>query len=376
MKRYQFLLAIDDTGSMRPCRHEVRRRTKAIVRAIKARFGDQAEIAIIIFGDYCDGRRALEVLDFTLDEDEIIAFLTNTPPKDGGDADEFYELVIHRARDLRWKKGADKSMLLFGDANPHGVDYEDNTLRLDWREEITAFVNETDAVLHMIQCLGRSGSTAFYREGARLGHGKHVPLDQLEDVEHVILGLAAFQAGQMDQFEAELRKARELTKSLERMIASITGRAPKAHRAYSHKLVPVSASRFQRFRDVPTDLTMREFIEEMGLTFYPKMGFYPLDARTETIQENKEIVLRHRITGEYFGGDGARELIGLPRGSRGRVRPNLLEDYIVFVRSDSPGNRKLRSTDTAELLWDMDAYEDRLEEARRKSSRKRKPAHA
>lgn len=47
-----------------------------------------------------------------------------------------------------------------------------------------------------------------------------------------------------------------------------------------------------------------------------------------------------RRTGDMFSGAQAREIIGLPFGSRGRLKPTLLDEWMVFFQSTSY-NRKL-----------------------------------
>ena len=78
-----------------------------------------------------------------------------------------------------------------------------------------------------------------------------------------------------------------------------------------------------------------------GAKFKPGKGFYEF-TKSELIQENKEIVLVNKRTGDMFSGDQARQMIGLPRGTRGTIRPVRLHDYDVFVQSASH-NRKLLS---------------------------------
>ena len=37
--------------------------------------------------------------------------------------------------ELSWRDGSQRALVMIGDAEPHGVNYPQNTLKLDWREE-------------------------------------------------------------------------------------------------------------------------------------------------------------------------------------------------------------------------------------------------
>ncbi len=362
--KMKLAISMDDTGSMHGCRREVRRRAKGLIRKleglsrlVQANSKPPVEIALIIHGDYCDGAKALEYVDFTTDFNKLIAFLEDTKQKGGGDAPEFYEMVLHKAQSLDWK-GEPGVLILMGDDVPHGPKYKDNHLGLVWEDEADA-LHADGKTVHAVQCLNRTHATPFYRGLSERCGGLHIPLDQFEDAEALILGVAYREVGQFEKFERDLRTEKEdiLTRALEVILDLLAGRKVKARKPKKHKLEPVNPARFQRFRNVPKGMGMKTFIvDEMGLKFYPGCGFYPLDARTETVQERKEIVLRDKVSGDMFTGEAARELIGLPYGTRGRVAPNLLDDYDVFVQSTSPGNRVLRSS---ELLWDLEEADRR-----------------
>jgi len=89
---------------------------------------------------------------------------------------------------------------------------------------------------------------------------------------------------------------------------------------------------------VDKDTPIKDFVQSTGATFKIGRGFYEL-TKSELVQEHKEVVLRNNA-GDMFSGAKARDMIGLPLGTRGTVRPMRDLGYTVFIQSTSP-NRKL-----------------------------------
>lgn len=370
----KILISLDDTGSMHACRWEVRREAQHLVIEFDKIYGRGAyQVAVIVHGDYCDGRDGMDFLDFTSDMQKAMKFIAAAQQKNGGDAPEFYEAVLRQCTQAAW--GSDGGVLvLFGDSTPHPVSEPQNRLRIDWRVEAEK-LRGMNVVIHAVQCMGRREATPFYRELAEIGGGAHVQLSQIEEVRYVLLGAAHQQSGSFQQYEADLRRTGDVAYTLEAILDSFARRAPRTPVRRKHGLVPVDPARFQRFTNVPTDISMKEYIEgERKLRFFRGCGYYPLDARKELVQETKEVIIRHRRTGEMFTGSGTREMIGVPLGTRGYVEANVLEDYDVFVQSTSPGNRTLRSEDLKELLWDLELAEQKeLEDSKTTPKKKPKP---
>ena len=101
---------------------------------------------------------------------------------------------------------------------------------------------------------------------------------------------------------------------------------------------------------VDTDQSIRDFVEDNGLTFKKGRGFYQL-TKTETIQEYKEIVLRDDHTSDLYSGEKARELLGLPRSGSIRTRPVVPHGYTAFVQSTSYNRKLIGGT---EFLYEVD----------------------
>ena len=71
---------------------------------------------------------------------DIIKFINQSKDTNGGDSDEFYELVIRKiVEETPWRDNSTKVILLISDAAPHplGYTYQDYVVRnqIDWRIE-------------------------------------------------------------------------------------------------------------------------------------------------------------------------------------------------------------------------------------------------
>ena len=139
------VIAFDTTGSMLAYINAVKTHVKELVPKLFSSNPD-LRIGIVAFGDYCDMKskdnfgRAYQVLGLTNDENEIIKFINEAQNTNGGDGDEFYELVIKKiTEETTWREGSTKAVLLIADAAPHEVGYSYRNIvrnaQIDWREE-------------------------------------------------------------------------------------------------------------------------------------------------------------------------------------------------------------------------------------------------
>lgn len=139
------VIAFDTTGSMSSYIGAVKKHvTELVPKLFKA--NPNLRLGIVAFGDYCDMPskdvfgKAYQVLNLTNDEKKIINFVKKAQDTNGGDGDEFYELVIKKiVEETDWREGSTKAVLLIADANPHEVEYsyKDRVYnnQIDWREE-------------------------------------------------------------------------------------------------------------------------------------------------------------------------------------------------------------------------------------------------
>lgn len=143
--RLDMVIAFDTTGSMANYIGAVKEHVKELVPKLFKQNPD-LRIGVVAFGDYCDMPskdefgKAYQVCELTDNENELIEFITNAHRTNGGDSDEFYELVIKKiVEETDWREGSTKAVLLIADANPHrvGYSYSDRVVnnQIDWRKE-------------------------------------------------------------------------------------------------------------------------------------------------------------------------------------------------------------------------------------------------
>jgi hypothetical protein len=225
---------------------------------------------------------------------------------------------------------------------PHGPKESQNTKHLDWRNEIELLL-EANINVYAVQALGRGHATKFYEEVARKTGGFHLNLNQFSDVTDMILGVCYKQVGEshLETFHAEVQKAGRMNRSLDAAFNKMMGKAPTKSAYGDASLHSVPEGRFQVLK-VDEDCRIDEFVKDQGLLFRTGRGFYEL-TKPVLVQGTKEVVLRHKKTGDFFSGDKAREMLGLPSLADDidtKIKPVALDDYYAFIQSTS-NNRKL-----------------------------------
>jgi hypothetical protein len=82
---------------------------------------------------------------------------------------------------------------------------------------------------------------------------------------------------------------------------------------------------------------IRKFVEACGITYSKGIAFYQL-TEPVTVQDYKEVVIEHN--GQFYTGDSARQLLGLPETGSVKVHPEPKPGMTVFFQSTSV-NRNL-----------------------------------
>ena len=225
MTTRDIVFSFDDTGSMRPCIKQVR---NVIVQTVGKLFKDIdfLRIGIIAHGDYCDGSRMITTLPLTNNQAEIKRFVETVPDTSGGDLPEAYEAVLNHARHLNWKAG-EKALVMIGDDVPHrkgSPDGAGDTVKFDWRIEAAA-LGASGIRIYPVQALNRSYANSFY-DGLAEGAGTpKISLDQFSDMPDILMALAYQNAGQLDQFEREIKTGtRKVSNSVLRTLDQLAGR--------------------------------------------------------------------------------------------------------------------------------------------------------
>lgn len=352
-------VTFDTTGSMYPCLTQVRR---SIEQMLKALFGDipKLRVALIAHGDYCDEGNpyVTKVFDFSNDPFAICENIRTIKPTNGGDSPECYELVLNQARSLNWQAGRAKVLVLIGDDVPHepGYRYGRHHVTLNWRNEVK-LLHESGIAVQGVHCMPgiRGHSRRFYQEVAK--GGSYLTLDQFSDAQDLIMAIAYKEQGldALHGFQDQVQKRRgRLTRNMRSVFSTLGSTRVEAAWEVADGLVPVPTGRFQIMEVTEPDprsetKKISTFVRDQGIEFKTGRGFYQF-TKKETIQQNKEVVLVHKGSGDIFTGPAVRDMLGLPEqgGSRGstagridvKLDPFGHPDYLFFVQSTS-SNRGL-----------------------------------
>ena len=386
------LVSFDTTGSMYPVLAQVRQNVTSFVGDMFESIND-IRVGIIAHGDYCDKDNpyTIRVMDLTDNKDKICEFIRTTDKTWGGDADECYELVMNTARTaVNWGAGRTKVFVMIGDSSPHGVNYNDNKDKIDWRNE-AGLLNELGVKVFAVHALSyyRSNSRNFYQTVADMTQGKYLTLDQFDEVIDLIKAtcIAEYSEEKLNEFVSIIKFNGRMTKTMARNISRLSGTEVEADTKDVQKdgLVPVEPGRFQVMK-VPENCVIRDFVESNGIVFKKGRGFYEL-TKHETVQQYKEVIMQDRVTGEMFTGAQVREKLGLkPQTRVGGVKESLssrsTHAFRVFVQSTSYNRKLIGGTtflyeisdlvDTGTIIEtkpDIKVKEDKAEMATKKSNK-------
>lgn len=384
------VISFDETGSMCPCVNEVKRKAAQLIKDLLTEMPN-LRIAIIAHTDFNNRStqqeidKCVQLFDFSNDVNALVSFIQNHRVSDDNcDYQECYEYVLQKVHtSLSWRAPQPKyikALVMIGDAVPHEVSDLCNQFKIDWKLEADKLKNR-DISVFSVQCLYRGSRETyhFWNELATLTNGYHMFLDQFANIQTMIRAICFRQHEQstdrLAQLESDCLKG-GMSQQLKMMFDTLTGKrsreevyaemhpdtynrryssshslcsshwVPRAPRTTSSAaahaidetaaaahLLPCAPSKFQIF-EVDTNCSIKEFCAKMGIEFAPGRGFYEF-SKTETISEKKEVVAMEKSTGNLFEGDGARELIGLPSGTSGKIKPSKLDNYVIFVQSTS-----------------------------------------
>lgn len=345
MNTKDIMIIFDTTGSMYPCLTQVRNNVENLVKKLFDEIPD-VRISVMAHGDYCDEKTTYitKMMDFTTEKDKICHFIKNVEATHGGDAEECYEYALYQARTASWKSGTSKSLIIIGDDNPHSPNYSLNHRKLDWRNE-AKLLAESGIKIYSVQALGRRHATNFWNSLAEITDGYHLNLNQFSDIKNLILAVGYQQVSNQRvlDYENELIVNGQMNRNLDSIFSSVLKRkstyVPEKISDVG-ELKPVSPSRFQVMK-VDSEIAIKEFVLKNGIEFKIGRGFYEFTKRVE-VQDHKEIILMDKKTGNFYTGNAARQIAGIPIGVSAKVSPENLPDYYVFIQSTSV-NRKLLS---------------------------------
>jgi len=358
-----FLVAFDTTGSMRACIYSVRRKVEETVKKLFSTVGD-LRIAVGAFGDYCDrdDPYITTILPFTSSEKEVCKWIRELEHTWGGDAPEAYERILHEARALDWRADAERTFVLIGDDVPHEPSYRDNVGNIDWKLELAELV-KAGIKMYPVHCMpgSRQHSKWFYEEVAQVSGGKYLTLDQFAQTDDVIYAVCFGQQSPetLKTFRDEVIRDGRMSRNMASVFSSLGEETEAPKTASKLDLVPPGTYQILM---IDEEMPIKQFIEKNGLLFKKGLGFYKFTGRghrkrggKEMIQEKKVVVLRDDKTGDLYSGEYAREMIGVPLGTRAKIAPPDIEGFTPFVQSTS--YNRILEKGTEFLYKVVDSYE-------------------
>jgi hypothetical protein len=196
------VIAFDTTGSMTSYINEVKKHVSDLIPNLFAQ-NPGLNISIVAFGDYCDKKdlqifgKAYQVIDLTSNEKNLIEFVKNAEKTSGGDADEFYELVIKKiTEETSWRDKSNKSVLFIGDCGPHPVGYTHYLLegsnQINWIEECKKAAGLN--ILFDTLTIGNT-NVNFYKEISNITGGICLPFSNSAKTSKVVEATALFRGG-------------------------------------------------------------------------------------------------------------------------------------------------------------------------------------
>lgn len=192
------VIAFDTTGSMGSYIGAVRRHIVGLVENLFKNSPD-LRIKIVTFGDYCDMRSpqdfgiAYQSIELTNNANDLVNFVNKNHQTGGGDADEFYELVLQKVlTETDWREGAKRSMLLIGDCAPHKTSYSHPNLKgstPDWRVEAERYA-KAGIQVDTLMIRPNMMDSKWYEELSSTTNGVCLPFDKSENTGVVLESLA------------------------------------------------------------------------------------------------------------------------------------------------------------------------------------------
>jgi hypothetical protein len=363
----EIVFNFDTTGSMYPVLREVRNKLQETIGVLFKELPN-LRVGIGANGDYCDAGRPYVTAhtDLTTNIEHLKKFVTEVQSTGGGaNGGEAYELALRETKTkYSWSKDSQKILVMIGDEVAHTPHFIDNRQSINWRKE-AAELRDQGISVYTIQCLDRRDQNAagYYSDLAEIGGGMWLRMDQFSDIVELVMAITYRQVGveRVEQYEQSVAATKMINRTLDRSFSVLTGRAINlsdeintGSRRYnaastSGDLVPVAPGRFQVLH-VDQNTVIKDFVEDNQLPFKTGRGFYEFTKREE-VQPKKEVVVRDLTTGDMFCGDAARNIIGLPKGDRGMVKPSTSGKYKVFIQSTSYNRKLIGNT---EFLYEVD----------------------
>jgi len=101
-------------------------------------------------------------------------------------------------------------------------------------------------------------------------------------------------------------------------------------------------NQFKQF-EVKKEVDIRPFVESNGFNYTKGNAYYQLTKR-EKVQDYKDIIIKDNLTGKLYGGQEARQILGMPLSGDTNVHPGNFMNYSIFIQSTSVNRKLVRGT--------------------------------
>lgn len=353
------VFSFDTTGSMHQLVRQLRRDLKTHINALFDAVPG-IRIGVISHGDHANRADPyiIKVEDLSDSPRDVLRFVDRCGDSRGGGPHANYERVLHDARGMSWRANKSKVLVVIGDEVPHDkrFKYNDTNRCYDWENELN-LLKDMGVTVYGVHCQTywrRPAQGQFYDAITHRTGGYKLDLEQFSAITELVLAICYKQESDeaLEQFEDQTNRMGRMNREIDAVFATLLGRQ-QSQTFGDRDLDAVPPGRFQVL-DVDQPCSIKDFVEDNGLRFRVGRGFYEF-IKTVLVQEQKEVVLQHKVSGDLFCGDKARDMIGLPLGQRGRINPRSaqLSDYTVFIQSTS-WNRKLLGH--TKFLYETEEY--------------------
>jgi Mg-chelatase subunit ChlD len=212
------LLLFDTTGSMYGYLDKVREGLSTIAEEVSAevpgvRFG------VIAFGDHGDVY-VTKVHDFTDRIVEIKEFINLVEKTGGGDDPEAVEDALYEANLCKWDHDSKKALVLVSDAYPHSM--EECPCHRDYKHE-TSKLALRGVRIYTVLCGESPYAKGAFQWIAGESKGVFLPLESMEDLVDLLIGICLHNTGKLQRFEEKLTKQGRMTPAKRNIIALLKG---------------------------------------------------------------------------------------------------------------------------------------------------------
>lgn len=219
------------------------------------------------------------------------------------------------------------------------------------------------SLVHLLQqCQGRGNYTIVFQvpKGQykqALHHSYNIPLDNICEWETTVQGTQDATVATQTALSSYMQ-SRERGQKMSTAFYAPVDMSKVSSKDLHNKLTNI-CYKFKTF-EVGKEQDIKEFVEEKTKRpFVIGSAYYQL-TKSEKVQPSKDILIMEKptpgvgknVSPAIWGGQEARNLIGLKNGVDNQVDPFNLANYLIFIKSTSVNRKLVRGT---KLLFDLTA---------------------